>query len=101
MQRAVISVNRLLLLIIIVSFSACTTLLAPSRVKDYCKRISGTENLKSSGVMACMDQEMSAYKKLSGMEIPWQVETYCREISEQTGGSYQVMLICVEEEQKE
>lgn len=48
-----------------------------------------------------MDQEITAKKKLSTMEIQWQVEKYCREISEQTGGSYQVMLTCVEEEQKE
>jgi len=75
--------------------------MAPPRVNDYCKRISGTEDLKSSGVRACMDQEMTAKKKLSGMAIPWQVEKYCREISEQTGGSYQVMLTCVEEEQED
>ena len=73
--------------------------MAPPRVKDYCKRISGTEDLKSSGVKSCMNQEMSAMKKLEEMAIPWQVEKYCREISEQTGGSYQVMLTCVEEEQ--
>ena len=73
--------------------------MAPPRVKDYCKRISGTEHLKSSGVKSCMNQEMSAMKKLEEMAIPWQVEKYCREISEQTGGSYQVMLTCVEEEQ--
>lgn len=48
-----------------------------------------------------MDQEMNAKKKLSNMEIPWQIERYCRKISEQTGGSYQVMLACVEEEQAE
>lgn len=47
-----------------------------------------------------MDQEMRAKKKLSGIAIQWQVERYCREISEQTGGSYQVMLTCVEEEQE-
>jgi len=45
-----------------------------------------------------MDQELSAQKKLSGMTIPWQVEKYCREISEKTGASYQVMLTCVEQE---
>jgi hypothetical protein len=81
--------------------TGCTTMLAPPRVKDYCKRISGTEDLKSSGAKFCMDQEMSAKKKLAGMAIPWQVEKYCREISEQTGGSYQVMLTCVEEELKD
>ncbi|UCH79696.1 MAG: hypothetical protein JSW20_08020 [Nitrospiraceae bacterium] len=48
-----------------------------------------------------MDQEKMAEKKLSGMAIPWQVESYCRHISEQTGGSYQVMLTCVEEEMQE
>ncbi len=84
---------------VVISFSGCATLLAPTGVRDYCKRISGTEDLKSSGVRACIDQEMSAKKKLSGMAIPWQVERYCREISEQTGGSYQVMVTCVEEEQ--
>jgi len=85
----------------VVILSGCTTLLAPPRVKDYCKRISGTDNMSSPGIRACMDQEMSAKKKLEEMAIPWQVEKYCREISEQTGGSYQVMLTCVEEEQKE
>ena len=85
-------------IMMVIFISGCTTMMAPTRVKDYCKRISGTENMKSSGVSACMDQEISAKKKLSGMAIPWQVEKYCREISEQTGGSYQVMLVCVEEE---
>ncbi len=45
-----------------------------------------------------MDQEMSAHKILADMTIPWQVEKYCREIAEKTGGSYQVMLTCVEAE---
>jgi hypothetical protein len=88
-------------LLLVFLLSGCTTLLAPSRVQDYCKRISGSDNLKSSVVRTCMDQEITAKKKLSTMEIQWQVEKYCREISEQTGGSYQVMLTCVEEEQKE
>ncbi len=48
-----------------------------------------------------MDQEMHAKEKLSGMTIPWEVEKYCREIAEKTGGSYQVMLTCVEEEMRE
>ena len=92
-------IAQIVCLVAVVIFSGCTATFKPSRVKDYCKRISGTENIKSSGVRSCMDQEMSAKKKLSGMAIPWQVERYCREISEQTGGSYQVMLTCVEEEQ--
>ena len=84
--------------ITIVILSGCTATLGPPRVSDYCKSISGTEDMHSSGAMACMDQELSAQKKLSGMTIPWQVEKYCREISEKTGASYQVMLTCVEQE---
>ncbi len=101
MTKMKLPLKSLVYVLIVLYFSGCTTLLAPSRVKDYCKRISGTENMKSSGVRVCMDQEMIAKKKLSGIAIPWQVERYCREISEQTGGSYQVMLTCVEEEQKD
>jgi hypothetical protein len=94
-------ITQIVFVIIILILSGCTAILAPLRVSDYCKSISGSENIKSSGAKACMDQEMSSQKKLSGMTIPWQVEKYCREISEKTGGSYQVMLTCVEEELKE
>jgi hypothetical protein len=90
--------RRVVFVLIIVMLSGCTTMMAPQKVKDYCKRISGTEDLGSSIVRACLEQEMNAKKKLSKMEIPWQVEKYCREISDRTGGSYQVMLACVEEE---
>ena len=99
MTKAGPFISQIVCLTIVVILTGCTTLHAPSSVKDYCKSISGTENMKSSGVRACMDQEMSARKKLSEMAIPWQIERYCREISEKTGGSFQVMLTCVEEEQ--
>jgi len=87
-------------LVTVFILSGCSTLQAPPGVKGYCKSISGADNMNSAGTRVCMDQEMSAKKKLSRMTIPWKVEKYCREISEQTGGSYQVMLICVEEEQE-
>lgn len=100
MTNARVFIAQIVCLVAVIIFSGCTATFRPSRVKDYCKRISGTEDLKSSGVRSCMDQEMRAKKKLSGIAIQWQVERYCREISEQTGGSYQVMLTCVEEEQE-
>ena len=90
--------TRIISVIIIVILSGCATTVAPPEVSEYCKRISGSENMNSSGAKLCMDQEMSAKKKLSDMTIPWQVERYCRDISEKTGGSYHVMLTCVEEE---
>ncbi len=87
-------------MITIVLFFGCATTREPSRISEYCKRISGTENMKSAGMKSCLENEKNAEKQLSGMTIPWQVESYCRQLSEQTGGSYQVMLICVEEELK-
>jgi hypothetical protein len=86
---------------IAVLFFGCTAVRGPSGILEYCKRISGTNDFYSSEMKMCMDQEKIAEKKLSGMAIPWQVESYCRHISEQTGGSYQVMLTCVEQEMQE
>jgi len=90
--------TKIVCLLTVFILSGCTTLQAPPGMKDYCKSISGADNMNSAGIRVCIDQEMSAKKKLSGMTIPWQVEKYCREISEQTGGSYLVMLTCIEEE---
>ena len=90
--------TKLVCLLTVFILSGCTTLQAPPGLNDYCKNISGADNMDSAGTRVCMDQEMNAKKKLSGMTIPWQVEKYCREISEQTGGSYLVMLTCIEEE---
>ena len=90
--------TKIVWLLTVFILSGCTTVQAPPRVTGYCKSISGADNMNSAGIRVCMDQEMNAKKKLSEMTIPWQVEKYCRDISEQTGGSYLVILTCIEEE---
>lgn len=46
----------------------------------------------------CIQQEYGAKNELSRMAIPQEIERRCRLLSISTGGSYQVMLTCVQNE---
>ncbi len=76
------------------------TISVPPEIKAYCSRISGEE--QNRGFMrTCIEQERTAQQRLVEMTIPSHVTTYCKKLSYSTGGSYQVMLACVEKELSE
>ena len=74
------------------------TLLVPSEIEQYCRRISGNDRDSAQAMIACIRQERSARDELAGVTIPADVSLYCRQMAESTGGSYQVMLACVQKE---
>jgi len=88
-------------LVILVLLSGCAQLtrgvFAPSEIEQYCRKILGNSN-DPGAVNTCMQQEYSAKSELSRMAIPPDIEKRCRLLSSSTGGSYQVMLTCVQQE---
>lgn len=89
-------------LFIILLLSGCgqvqRTLFAPSEIEDYCQRIFGNSNGSDEEVNICIQQERDAKDRLSKMTVPVDVGKRCRKLSETTGGSYQVLLTCVQKE---
>ena len=88
-------------LIVMVFFVSCSTLkysvFLPSEIDRYCSKISGIEEENSEAKRNCIQQELNAREQLSEMTIPSDTATACRRLSESTGGSYQVMLTCVQQ----
>ncbi len=89
------------LLIVVFFFVSCSTLkysvFLPSEIDKYCSKISGVEDENSEAKRNCIQQELNAREQLSKMTIPSDTVTACRRLSESTGGSYQVMLTCVQQ----
>ena len=73
------------------------TFFAPSDIEIYCHRIFG-DNSESEAIRTCIRQERYAKNELSKIIIPPDIEKRCRQLSASTGGSYQVMLTCVQNE---
>lgn len=92
--------KKLLIICVLISLSGCAgvqrALFTPSRSEQYCQKIFGSSDSESVGI--CIEQERSAKRTLSVMKIPPDIEEKCRQLSDSTGGSYQVMLACVEQE---
>ncbi len=88
-------------LIVAFFFVSCSTLkysvFLPSEINKYCGKISGVEDENSETKRNCIQQELNAKEQLSEMTIPSDIATACRRLSESTGGSYQVMLTCVQQ----
>ena len=88
-------------LIVVFLFVSCSTLkysvFLPSEIDKYCSKISGVEDDNSEAKRNCIQQELNAREQLSEMTIPSDTATACRRLSESTGGSYQVMLTCVQQ----
>ena len=91
----------LLYLLITVFLPGCTQLtrgvFVPSEIEQYCRRILGNSN-NPNAMNTCIQQEYSAKNEISRMAIPADIERRCRLLSISTGGSYQVMLTCVQNE---
>lgn len=87
--------------IIVFFFVSCSTLkysvFLPLEIDKYCGKISGVEDKNSEAKNNCIQQELNAKERLSEMTIPSDIATACRRLSESTGGSYQVMLTCVQQ----
>jgi hypothetical protein len=86
--------------ILAISFlSGCTqvknTLFTPSEIDRYCQSIFKNPD-ENDALNTCIRQERDAKARLSGMIIPPDTERRCRRLSASTGGSYQVMLTCVQ-----
>lgn len=89
------------ILFITVFLPGCTQLtrgvFVPSEIEQYCRKI--LDNSAGADAMnTCIQQEYSAKSELSRMSIPPDIEKRCRLLSRSTGGSYQVMLTCVQKE---
>lgn len=69
----------------------------PSEIEEYCRRISASA-ADGQAMRTCVRLEQNAENQLSGMTVPPDVAIYCRRITDSTGGSYQVLLICVQQE---
>ena len=104
--KAPISLVRRTRIVFIIAFviavlSGCTqvhnTFFAPSDIEMYCRRIFG-DNAESGTILTCIKQERYAKNELSKMIIPPDIKERCRQLSASTGGSYQVMLTCVQNE---
>jgi hypothetical protein len=97
--------KRLIPLIFILILTSCVeireALFTPPQIKEYCHRITATENNQDNSMAMCIKQERDAEDKLLKMDIPTDIGQDCRELSEKTGGSYQVMLTCVKQRLKE
>jgi len=93
--------NIFLVTFAIAVLSGCTqvhnTFFAPSDIEIYCRRIFG-DNAESGAIRTCITQERHAKNELSKTIIPPDIEKRCRQLSASTGGSYQVMLTCVQDE---
>jgi hypothetical protein len=93
--------KKLFILFIIFSSSGCSqvqrTLFVPSDIEIYCRKIFSNP-VESDAISTCIQQERDAKDRLSGMIIPPGTERRCRRLSASTGGSYQVMLTCVQKE---
>ncbi|MBI5739352.1 MAG: hypothetical protein HZA16_01415 [Nitrospirae bacterium] len=91
--------SKLFFILIIFSLSGCAQIrkavIVASEIEQYCRKVSG-EDAESMSI--CMRQERSAKDELAGMTIPPLIEKRCRRLSESTGGSYQVMLTCIQQE---
>jgi hypothetical protein len=81
--------------------SGCTqvknTLFTPSEIDRYCQNIFKNTD-ENDALNTCIRQERDAKDRLSGMIIPPDTERRCRRLSASTGGSYLVMLTCVQRE---
>jgi hypothetical protein len=89
------------ILLITVILSGCTQLkrgvFVPSEIEQYCRKVQG--NSYDSGAMStCIRNEYSAKDELSRMIIPPDIKKKCRQLSDSTGGSYLVLLTCVQQE---
>ena len=93
--------KKFFILFIIFFLSGCgqvkRTLFTPSEIERYCQKIFGDAD-ESDALNTCIQQERDAKDRLSGMTIPPDIERRCRQLSASTGGSYQVMLTCVQRE---
>lgn len=90
--------NKVFFLLISMLLLGCSgirqTIFVPSEIESYCRRISeDTRAMKT-----CIAQERSARDRLSGMTVPSGIMRYCRELSASTGGSYQVVFTCIQQE---
>jgi len=93
--------NIFLVTFVIAVLSGCTqvhnTFFAPSDIETYCRSIFG-DNAESGAIRTCIEQERYARNELSKTVIPPDIKERCRQLSASTGGSYQVMLTCVQNE---
>jgi len=93
--------KKFFILFIIFFLSGCgqvqQTLFSPSEIEVYCQKIF-TNTDESDSLNTCIEQERDAKYRLSKMTIPPDIERRCRQLSASTGGSYQVMLACVQKE---
>jgi len=91
--------KKIFILFIIFFSSGCSqvqrTLFAPSDIEIYCRKIFSNP-VESDALSTCIQQERDAKNMLSRMIIPPDTERRCRRLSASTGGSYQVMLTCVQ-----
>jgi uncharacterized protein YceK len=94
-------IKKLSVLLIIFFLSGCAevqkTLFVPSEIERYCQQIAGSSD-DTDAMNTCIRQEQHAKDELSRMTIPPNIEKRCRQLSDSTGGSYQVMLTCVQQE---
>jgi uncharacterized protein YceK len=93
--------KKFFILFIIFFLSGCSqvrrTLFSPSEIEIYCQKIF-TNTDESDSLNTCIRQERDAKDRLSKITIPTDIERRCRQLSASTGGSYQVMLTCVQKE---
>ena len=93
--------NFFLAAFVIAVLSGCTqvrsTFFAPSDIEIYCRKIF-SDPAESSSFRTCIKQERYAKEELSKTIIPPDIEKRCRQLAASTGGSYQVMLTCVQNE---
>jgi hypothetical protein len=86
---------------VIFILSGCTqvqkSFFTPSDIEMYCRKIF-SDPVENDALSTCIQQERDAKDKLSGMIIPKNIDKRCRQLSSSTGGSYQVMLTCVQKE---
>jgi len=91
----------LFIFLLVLVLTGCTqireSVFTPSDIERYCHRIFGDSD---DSISTCIKEERSAKNQLSGMRISPDIEKRCRRLSESTGGSYQVMLTCVQQEMK-
>ncbi|MBI5099235.1 MAG: hypothetical protein HZB30_08335 [Nitrospirae bacterium] len=93
--------KKFFILFIILFLSDCgqvqRRLFTPSEIEIYCQKIFSNTD-ESDSLNRCIQQERDAKDRLSKMTIPPDIERRCRQLSASTGGSYQVMLTCVQKE---
>jgi hypothetical protein len=74
--------------------------MTPPVIRKYCSVISGGWGPGDESYRICVRQEKAAKAELERMKVPFDIKEYCSDVSQNTGGSYQVLLACISEEMK-